>query len=87
VTGMMTKVEMIFYSNGGWEWGGLGRVAYDSGANSMLQFRLKRGGDGTNHCRKRKRSQRARLGSMGRKHDMARHRGVEREEITPVGLT
>jgi hypothetical protein len=44
-------------------------VAGDGGADSMLQFRLKKGGDGTKRCRKMKRRQRANLISMGRKRD------------------
>jgi hypothetical protein len=43
-----------------------GRVA---DADSMLQFRLEMGSDGTKHCRKMKRSQRAYLGSMAKKCD------------------
>jgi hypothetical protein len=46
-----------------------GRVAYSSGVDSMLQFWLERGGDGTKRCRKMKRRRRAHLGSMGRKCD------------------
>jgi hypothetical protein len=39
----------------------------------MLQFHLEMGGgeDGTKHCRKIERSQRAHLDSMGRKHGTA----------------
>jgi hypothetical protein len=51
---------------------GPGRVACDSSMNSMLQFRLERGGDGTKRCQKMNRRQRAHLSSMGRKHDMVR---------------
>jgi hypothetical protein len=47
----------------------VGRVAYGGGANSLLQFQLERGSDGTKLCRKMKRRQRAHLGSMGRKRD------------------
>jgi hypothetical protein len=72
VMGRVIKIEMIFYSIGGWESGGTVRVACDGGADSMLQFWLKRGGDGTKHCRKMKRRQRAHLGSMGRKRDTVR---------------
>jgi hypothetical protein len=45
------------------------------GADSMLRFRLKRGGDGMKHCRKMKRRQRARLGSMGSKCGMMQQCG------------
>jgi hypothetical protein len=58
-----------------------------SEADSMLQFRLEREGDGTKCCRKMKRSQRAHLGSMGRRHDpverrddVGRRRGGTEEE-------
>jgi hypothetical protein len=37
--------------------------------NSILHFRLKRGGDGTKRCQKMKRRQRAHLDSMKRKRD------------------
>jgi hypothetical protein len=30
------KIEMIFYSSGGWESNGMGRIAYNGGADSML---------------------------------------------------
>jgi hypothetical protein len=50
-------------------------VADDGGTNSMLQFRLERGGDRTKHYRKMKRRQRAHLGSIGRKRDRTRQRG------------
>jgi hypothetical protein len=33
---------------------GLGRVANGDGADSMLQFRLERGGDRMKHCQKMK---------------------------------
>jgi hypothetical protein len=46
-------------------------VAYGGDANSMLQFRLERGGYGTKRYRKIKRRQRACLDTMGRKRDMA----------------
>jgi hypothetical protein len=42
------------------------------GADSILQFRLERRGDGTKRCRKMKQRQRSHLGSMGRKRDMTR---------------
>jgi hypothetical protein len=47
-------------------------VAGGSSADSMLQFQLKREGDGMKHHRKMKRRQRTHLYSMERKHDMAR---------------
>jgi hypothetical protein len=47
-------------------------VGGDDGVNSMLQFRLERGGDGTKCCRKMQQRQRAHLGSMRRKHDTGR---------------
>jgi hypothetical protein len=45
------------------------RVAYGGGADSMLQFQLETGGDGTKRCRNINRRQRAHLDSMGRKCD------------------
>jgi hypothetical protein len=47
--GRVTKVEMAFYSSGGWESGCLRRVVSGGGADSMLRFCLKRGGDETKH--------------------------------------
>jgi hypothetical protein len=40
--------------------------------NSIFQFQLERGGDGTKRYRKMKRMQRAYLDSMGRKRDTIR---------------
>jgi hypothetical protein len=40
----------------------------------MFQFLLERGGDKIKHCRKMKRRQRARLGSMGSKRDTVQQR-------------
>jgi hypothetical protein len=53
--GRVTKVEMTFYSSRGLESSGPGRVVGGDGADSMLQFWLKRGGDETKHCRNMKR--------------------------------
>jgi hypothetical protein len=50
-------------------------VASGGGADSILQFRLERRGDGMKHCRKMKQRQRAHLGSMGTKRDTTRWRG------------
>jgi hypothetical protein len=50
-------------------------VAGGGGADSMLQFRLERGGDGTKRCRNMKWRQRAHLDSMGKNCDMMRWRG------------
>jgi hypothetical protein len=61
----------LFYSSEGWELSGPRRIAYDGGADSLLQFQFKRGDNGTKCYRKIKRRQRARLGSMARKHNMA----------------
>jgi hypothetical protein len=52
-----------------------GGVVDDGGADSMLQFQLKRGGDRTKRCRKMKQRQQARLGSIERKRDTMRRRG------------
>jgi hypothetical protein len=49
--------------------GGPSRVACVDCADSMLQFRLEIGGNGTKRYRMMKWRQRARLNSMGRKHD------------------
>jgi hypothetical protein len=46
-----------------------------SGGGADLMLRLDRGGDGMKRCRKMKRRQQARLGSMGRKLDMTRRCG------------
>jgi hypothetical protein len=91
------RLRRSFHSSGGWELGGPGRVICCGGADSMLRFRLERGGDGMKHCLKMKQRQWAHLGSMGRKHDTVqkwrrrpeerRHRAEEREETTPVVLT
>jgi hypothetical protein len=59
------------YSSEEWESGHPGRVAGGGGADSMLQYWLERGGDGMKHYWKMKQRQRARLGYMGRKCDMA----------------
>jgi hypothetical protein len=74
------------------------RVACSGDAYSIVWFRLERGDDGTKHYRKMKRRQRACLGSMARKCDMARPcndvgqsrgstREGKREETMLVGLT
>jgi hypothetical protein len=64
-----------FHSNGEWESSGPRRVGCGGGADSMLQFRLKRGGNGTKCCQKMKQRQWAHLGSMGRKRDTLQQRG------------
>jgi hypothetical protein len=46
--------------------------SFGGGADSMLQFRLERGGDRMKHYRKMKRRQRARLDSIERNRDMTR---------------
>jgi hypothetical protein len=76
---------------------GRGRVSDGGGVYSMLQFQLEGRDDGTKRCRKIKMRQRARLGSMGKKRDMAwwcgnvgQRRGgtVEgKKKTTSVGLT
>jgi hypothetical protein len=89
------NIKIIFYSSGGSESGCSGRVVDGCGVDSILQFRLERGGDGMKCCRKMKRRQRARFELMGRKRDTTWrrqpeerwHRGGEREETMPVGLT
>jgi hypothetical protein len=52
----------------------LRRVAYDGGVVSILQFQLKRGGDGTKRCRRMKQRQRTHLDLIGRKRDTVRRR-------------
>jgi hypothetical protein len=49
-----------------------GRVVGGGGVDSMLWFRLKRGGDGMKCCRKMRRRLRAHFGSIGRKRDIVR---------------
>jgi hypothetical protein len=66
----VAKVEMTFYSSGGWESGGPRRMAGGGGAESILQFWLERGGDRMKM--KMKWRQRTHLDSIGRKCDMAR---------------
>jgi hypothetical protein len=70
--GEWSRLKWFFYSCGGWEPGVPERIACGGGADSMIQFQLKRGRNRTKRCRKMKRSQRARLGFVGRKRDMAR---------------
>jgi hypothetical protein len=48
------KIEIIFYSSEDWESSGSRRVACDSGADSILQFCLKREGDRKKCCWKMK---------------------------------
>jgi hypothetical protein len=74
VVGKVVKVKIIFCSSGGWESDGPDRVACDGGANSMLQFRLERRGDGEKYYRKMKRRQQSHLVSMERKRDTVRRR-------------
>jgi hypothetical protein len=38
VVGRVVKIEMTFYSSGGWKSSGPRRVAGDGGKNSMLWF-------------------------------------------------
>jgi hypothetical protein len=85
-----------FNSSGGWESTCTWRVTSSGGLDSMLWFWLERGGDWMKCYRKMKRRQRARLRSIGKKRDTMRrrcrpkekrHRGGEREEMTPIGLT
>jgi hypothetical protein len=82
----VAKVEMIFYSSRVWESCGPRRLSCNGDAGSMLEFWLKRGGDGTKRCRKMKRMQQAYLGLMRRKcntaqrrDDVDRRRGGTRE--------
>jgi hypothetical protein len=49
-------------------------VVGDGGADSMIQFQLKRGCDRLKHYWKMKQRQRVHLGSMGRKCDTVRQR-------------
>jgi hypothetical protein len=50
-------------------------VTDDDSTNSMLQFQLERESDGMKHYQKVKQKQRARLGSIKRKHDTTQRRG------------
>jgi hypothetical protein len=49
-------------------------VVGGGGADSVLRFQLKRGDDRTKSCWKMKQRQRARLGSIGMKHDTTQQR-------------
>jgi hypothetical protein len=55
--GEWPSLKSPFYSIVGWKSDSLGRVAGGSGADSMIQFWLERGGDGMKCCRKMKRRQ------------------------------
>jgi hypothetical protein len=70
----VVNVKIIFYSSGGWESDGPDRIACGGGANSMLQFRLERRGDGEKYYRKMKQRQQSHLVSMERKCDTMRRR-------------
>jgi hypothetical protein len=70
--GEWPNLRWSFYSSGGWESGDPERVAYDGGADSLLQFWLESECDGTKHWQKIKRRQWAHLDSMRRKRDTAR---------------
>jgi hypothetical protein len=50
--GEWPRLRWPFYSSGGWESRCSARVAEGSGADSMVQYRLKRGGIRTKHYRK-----------------------------------
>jgi hypothetical protein len=69
--GEWLKLRWQFNSSGGWESGSPGRVIGGDGADSMLRFQLERGGNRKKCCRKMKRGQWTRFGSMGKKHDTA----------------
>jgi hypothetical protein len=73
--GKLPRLRWPFYSSRGCELdgprGGEG-IACDGGVNSMLQFWLERGGNGTKRYRKMKQMQQSRLGLMGGKCDMTR---------------
>jgi hypothetical protein len=49
--------RVTFFSSGGWESGGMRRVAGGGGVDSMVQFQLEREGDETKCCRKIKQRQ------------------------------
>jgi hypothetical protein len=70
--GKWPRLRWSFDSSGEWESDGPERVSCFGGVDSMLRFRLVRGGNEMNHPQKKKRRQRARLGSMGRKRDTVR---------------
>jgi hypothetical protein len=53
----VVKIEMFFYSSGGWELSSLGRVTSGGGVDLLLLFRLERGDDGMKRCQKIKRRQ------------------------------
>jgi hypothetical protein len=72
--GEWPRLRRSFYRNRGWESSVPERVACGGGADSMLQFQLERGRDGTKHSQNMNQRQRARLDSMGRKHDTVQRR-------------
>jgi hypothetical protein len=43
----VTKIDMTFYSSGGWETDDPRKVTGGDGADSMLRFRIEMGGDET----------------------------------------
>jgi hypothetical protein len=51
-TAVKENDKRFFTLCGGWESSGLERVACGDGADSMLQFLLERGGDGTSVVRR-----------------------------------
>jgi hypothetical protein len=65
--------------------GCLERVADGGDADTMLQFRLERGGDGTKRYRKMKRRQGTHLDSTGRKRDTTRRRGDDGQRRGSTG--
>jgi hypothetical protein len=77
----VTKVKITFYISEWWESSGMERVVGSGGADSILIFQLKRGGNGTKYCRKLNRRQRAHLSSIGKKHD--RMMTLARGEVPP----
>jgi hypothetical protein len=72
--GEWPRLRWPFYSSGGWKSSDPGRVTDGDVADSMFRFWLERGDDGTKRCRKMKRRQRSRFGSMGSKCDTTRRR-------------
>jgi hypothetical protein len=61
-------LRLFFYSSGWYESDDL-EVAYDGGADSMLQILLEKRGDGIKRYRKMKQSHQAHIGLMGKKRD------------------
>jgi hypothetical protein len=73
--GEWSRLRWSFYSSGGWESDGPGRMACCGGADSMLRCRLEMGNDRMKLCHKMKWRQRVHLGSMWRNYNTVQQCG------------